>query len=166
MATPVNKTTMAKAMMSAAPLSWERIALESQFILQALQVEVTIVDPNRLDGFGWNGCTVAGEAGGNNTRQPLAGVSKQNALPPVFHISNLMCSTNAPARRRRKVVHVSGQIQKTSRRSSIYQSAPCRIYYSDRHHNCLYIAEANACERCVARGGVGVPRYVSHSAIF
>src|SRR6266513_4331344 len=136
MATPVNRTTSASTMMSAAPRSREGTALGSQFILQALEIVVAIVDSNRLGCFWWNGVIPRASAPRGHDRF-------YSGFPVGFHITNCVWSTNAPARRRPEVRQVGGDIKNPIRGSGIYQRATCRIYYSNRHRNCLYVRKAD-----------------------
>src|SRR6266487_559474 len=171
MPTPVNRTTNASTIMSAAARSREWTALGSRFILQVLQIEVATVDSNRLGCFWWDGGACAGLACVDNARQGgnLGGVSKQNALPIGFHHTNVSCLVaNAPAMRRCEVVQVGGEIEEASSGSGLYQRATCRIYYSDRHRNCLYVLKADAFrvgERCLGWPGVPVPRYIRQPSV-
>src|SRR6266480_622872 len=171
MPTPVNRTTNASTIMSAAPRSRQRTALGSRFILQALQIEVATVDSNRLGCFWWNRGACAGLACVNNARQggDLGRVPKQNALPIGFHHTNVSCLVaNSPAMRRREIVQVGGEIEEAISGSGIYQRATCRIYYSDRHPNCLYVLKADAFrigERCLVWPFESVPRDISQPSV-
>src|SRR6266508_6202189 len=101
MATPVNRTTNASTMMSAAARFREETALCNRFILQGLEIEVAIIDSNALRRFLRNQLAGTGLA---SLRDRL-----HNAFPLRFQITNSLPS-NTSAVGVLKVGHVKGNV--------------------------------------------------------
>src|SRR5215470_626985 len=88
MLNPVNSTTNARTMISAAARSREQTVVGNQAILQRLQIEVATVDPNALRRF--------------SRDQPIRGSLPSlrngfhNSFPLLFHISDLFSRITNP----------------------------------------------------------------------
>src|SRR6266487_3976582 len=151
-------------MMSAAPRFREGTALCSQFILQALQIEVTIVDSNSFRRF-WRNHPI---------RRSPASLRDgfNNALPLRFQITNSLPS-NPSTTGVSEVRHVGSDIENVSisgvSRSCLNQRPACRVDDGDRYRNRFYLGKAD-------RWWIGdllpiyniipsVPRPIGHSSV-